>query len=330
LTDNAWTERYLAVVLRQIPERQRADVERELRSSIGDAIDDRAAAGEGRDEAERAVLEGLGDPVRLAAGMTGKPMYLIGPDLFPTYRQLLITLLSVVVPIVGIVMGVLELVNQGTIGDAIITGGGAALNVAVHLAFWFTLVFAIAERVDAAKNATQQATGGPWKLERLPKLPTDRITIGEMAGEIITLLFTIGGLIVVQNLTWTESVTGQVLPLLEPALVNFWLPVLIAVLASLVIFHLVVFAVGRWTMPLAVVHTVLELAFALPVAYLALNGLLVNPAFAAAVGYPPLAEGDGPVMIILAASVAIITAWEIFDGFRRARRSDMAASTGTA
>ncbi len=330
MTDNSFTARYLAAVLRHIPERQRADVERELRSSIGDAIDDRVAAGEDRTEAERAVLEGFGEPSRLAASMTGKPMYLIGPELFPTYRQLLTLLLSVVVPIVGIVLGVLELVNQGTIGEAIVTGGGTALNVAVHLAFWITLVFAVAERVDAARKATEQATGGPWKLDQLPKLPSNRITIGEMAGEVFTLLFTIGGLIVLQNVTWTDSATGQVLPLLEPALVNFWLPALVAVLAALLVFHLVVYMVGHWTMPLAIVHTVLELAFALPIAYLALNGMLVNPAFAAAIGYPPLAEGDGPVMIILAAGVVVVTAWEIFDGFRRARRSEVATLAGTA
>ena len=67
------TEQYLAAALRGIPEKKRADVERELRSSIADAVEDRVANGEDRDAAEKAVLEGLGDPARLAAGMTGTP-----------------------------------------------------------------------------------------------------------------------------------------------------------------------------------------------------------------------------------------------------------------
>ncbi|MBA3852357.1 MAG: hypothetical protein H0X59_08335 [Chloroflexi bacterium] len=38
------TERYLAAALRSIPDAQRADVDRELRSSIADAVEDRVAA----------------------------------------------------------------------------------------------------------------------------------------------------------------------------------------------------------------------------------------------------------------------------------------------
>ena len=61
------------------------------------------SAGEEPAAVEKAVLEGLGDPVRLAAGMDGRPLYLIGPDLIVEYRQLLITLLSIAMPIVGVI-----------------------------------------------------------------------------------------------------------------------------------------------------------------------------------------------------------------------------------
>jgi hypothetical protein len=95
------TERYLAATLRGIPAKQRPDVDRELRSSIADAIEDRVANGEDRAAAETAVLEELGNPTRLAAGMTGRPVYLIGPELFLAYRYILFLLLGIVVPIVG-------------------------------------------------------------------------------------------------------------------------------------------------------------------------------------------------------------------------------------
>ena len=97
------TERYLAAALHGIPQAQRPDVERELRSSIADAVEDRVRGGEDQADAEKAVLEGLGDPARLAAGIAGRPLYLIGPDLFVEYRRLLVLLLSVVLPIVGFV-----------------------------------------------------------------------------------------------------------------------------------------------------------------------------------------------------------------------------------
>ena len=76
------TERYLGAALRGIPESQRTDVEGELRSSITDAVEDRVSAGEDRVAAERAVLEGLGNPARLAAEYAGQPLHLIGPELY--------------------------------------------------------------------------------------------------------------------------------------------------------------------------------------------------------------------------------------------------------
>lgn len=105
----AFTERYLAAALRGIPDKQKPDVERELRSSIADALEDRVASGEERTVAEKAVLEGLGDPTRLAANLAGRQLFLIGPDLFVEYRQLLTTLLAVIVPIVGVIQAVVAL-----------------------------------------------------------------------------------------------------------------------------------------------------------------------------------------------------------------------------
>jgi len=69
---------------------------------------------------------------------------------------------------------------------------------------------------------------------------------------------------------------------------------------------------------------VLEVAFALPIVAFALSGTLINPAFAAEIGWPPLAERDGPVMIVIAIGTTLVTAWEIFDAFRRARRAPRA------
>jgi hypothetical protein len=109
-------------------------------------------------------------------------------------------------------------------------------------------------------------------------------------------------------------------PLLHPSLSDLWLPVLVVVLVALAGFRIVLHLVGRWTMPMAVAHAVMQLAFALPIVYLALNGTLVNPAFADAIGYPPLAEADAPVMLLIAVGTTLVTAWEIFDGFRHAVR----------
>lgn len=99
----SWTERYLDAALKSIPAAKRADVECELRSSIEDGIEERLGAGEDRAAAERAVLQGLGDPSVLASGYTGKPNYLIGPELFPVWRSVVPKILGTAVPIVAFI-----------------------------------------------------------------------------------------------------------------------------------------------------------------------------------------------------------------------------------
>ena len=322
------TERYLAAALRGIPEAQRADVERELRSSIADAIEDRTSAGEEHADAEKAVLEGLGDPTRLAAGITGRPLYLIGPDLFVQYRRLLVMLLSVVMPIVGVVQVAVQVSGGEDWIGAIVAGVAAAWTVGLHIFFWVTMTFAFVERVDAAKDAREEIAKAAdrWTVDRLPALPSGRITAGELVGELVSSFLSIGGILFLTGAAWFTNAAGEVIPVFNPETWGFWMPVLIGVLVLLAVLQVVIFLVGRWTTPLAVVHAVLQLAFALPVIALALTGTLINPAFADALGWPPLADGDGPAMLALAAGTFLVTGWYIYDGFRRARRADAGAA----
>ena len=317
------TERYLAAAMRSIPDAQRKDVERELRSSIADALEDRVSAGEERTVAEKAVLEGLGDPVRLAAGISGRPLYLIGPDLFVEYRQLLVMLLSVVLPIVGIIQVGIALAGGDSYAGAVLAGVGGAWTVGLHIFFWVTITFTLIERVDAMRDARNEITGavGRWTVDRLPALPADRMSASDAVGEVISSALGIGGLLFLSGAVWFTDAAGDPIPLLDPDLWSYLVPALIALLAALGGLQIVVFLMGRWTMPLATANAALQVAFSLPVIALALTGSLINPAFADALGWPPLAEPRGPVMLSLAAGVVLVTAWEIYDGFRRARRA---------
>ncbi len=323
------TERYLAAALRGVPHGQRTDVERELRSSITDAVEDRANAGEDRNGAERAVLDGLGDPTRLAAGIAGRPLHLIGPDLFVEYRQLLVMLLSIVMPIVGIVQAGLAIAGGETFVAALIAGAVGAWTVGVHLFFWITILFAAMERFDAMRDAREgiAAATGAWNVDRLPALPKDRVSASDAVGEVLTSILTIGGILFLNSVAWFTDEAGEVITLFNPDLWSLWLPLLLVLLAAIALVQVVVFLVGRWTITLAIGYTVLEVAFAVPVIVLALSGSLINPAFAEAVGWPALAEGNGPVMISVAVVTAFVTGWEIVDALRRARRADTRAAT---
>lgn len=325
------TERYLAAALRGVPQRQRTDVERELRSSITDAVEDRTNAGEDRDAAERAVLDGLGDPTRLAAGIAGRPLHLIGPDLFVEYRQLLVMLLSIVMPIVGIVQAGLAIAGGDALLGALVAGVVGAWTVGVHLFFWITITFAAMERFDAMREAREgiTAASGTWNVDRLPALPKDRVSASETVGEVLTTVLTIAGILLLNGAAWFTDDAGEVITLFNPDLWSLWMPLLLVLLAAIALVQVAVFLMGRWTIPMAIGYTVLELAFAVPVIVLALSGSLINPAFAEAVGWPPLAEGNGPLMISVAVITAFVTGWEIVDAFRRARRADTRAAAMT-
>jgi hypothetical protein len=316
------TERYLAAALKGTPESQRPDVERELRSSIADALEDRIAGGEDAASAERAVLEGLGDPAHLAAGLAGRPLHLIGPELFMAYRQLLVTLAAISMPIVGVVQAALAINRGEDLVGALIAGVVAAWTVGVHLFFWVTITFAALERVDAMREARDEISGavGRWTVDRLPALPAGRVSAGEMVGEVLTTALTIGGIVFLQSTDWFTDASGAVIGLFHPGLWDGWGPLLVGVLVAIAALQVIVFLAGRWTVTFAVVHALLQLAFAVPVVGLALSGSLINPAFAEALGWPALAEGRGIPMVTLAAGVAGVSAWEILSAFRRARR----------
>jgi len=327
----SWTERYLAAALRSIPEPKRTDVERELRSSIEDAIEERAAAGEDRTAAERTVLEGLGDPSALAGAYTGRPNYLIGPELFPLYRKFLPRLIAVVVPTTFIVMLAVNLAGGGDMQSAISRGISGGITVAIQIAFWATVTFVFLEWAAPARQARSElvAAAGQWTVERLPKVQDARISVREVAGEITSALITIGFLVFSVGLTSTTA-SGVEVPLLDHDFRTVWVPILIALVAMRGLGHLMAYNAGRWTLFLTSANVLAQVLFAVPVVVGALSGAIVNEDFARVIGWPALESGNGVPMIALAVGTTLATGWEIVRIVLRARRSQGVAPLVTA
>ena len=162
------TDRYVTATVRDLDDDQRAEVERELRTTIEDMIDGRLEAGApSRPEAERAVLAELGDPVRLAAGYSGRPLYLIGPRVYPQWRRVMTVLLTTLVPLVTAVNLVVRLfvddVATEGVGPAVVAALWVGFMVAVNVVFWVTVVFALAERGRVATGVELE-----WDPDQLP------------------------------------------------------------------------------------------------------------------------------------------------------------------
>lgn len=316
------TDRYVHAVLRSVPEDRRDDIGRELRASIADMVEARADAGEPEPDAEREVLTELGDPGVLAAQYADRPLHLIGPRYFLTYWRLLLKLLTWIPATVALVVLTVVMIAEQDSAKAIGDGVSAGIQVALHVAFWTTLTFAILERVDIDPGLPG------WTVDSLPEAPQVRdITLVDTVASVVFIGFFIVVLIGQNFRSWVQGPDGDDVAPLDPDLWSGWLPFLIGVLVVNIAVEVWKYRVGRWTWPLAGAMAVVSAAFALPIGWLAWNESLFNPAFVDAVGMSPNVLGyvnDG-----VAAGAVVIVLIEVADVVWKAYRAG-SATRGSA
>lgn len=305
------TERYVAATLRAMPEKQRPEIEAELRASIGDAVDTRVEAGEGKEVAEREVLTDLGDPDRLAASYTGRPPYLIGPEHFFDYRRLVSVLLATVVPIVMAMAAAAHMMEDIDITDVFGKMIGAGMRAAMHIGFWATLVFALIERSDA------KMPPGAWTPDRLPARHGGRVVkLSDTVAALVFRVLAINALILSRTVSPFTPDDGSFVPMFDLMVWDFWFPFLIGVLAVEIGFEVIKYWVGRWTWPLASFNLALSALFAIPAVYLLATDRLFNPEFLAELPRQGL-QLDVVIIVVIVLAVT----WEVVDGFRKANRT---------
>jgi hypothetical protein len=311
---NTLTDRYLAATLRSVPVQRRDEIATELRASIEDMIEDRTGSGEDAMTAEREVLTELGNPDRLAARYADRRLHLLGPTYYLIWWRLLKLLLSFVPALVGTIVTIVAAAEGrgfGAIGPGLV----AAMQVAVQIAFWLTLTFVLIDRL----RPTTDLPG--WTVDQLPAVPTHRdISLAESIAYIGLLLVTIGYLPFQHYRSWVRTTAGDNIPLLDPALWSSWLPALIGVLVLTVAFEIVKYRIGRWSWPLFATKALLNLAFAVPVAWLALSDRLLNPALRGRLSWLADADNRHVLAVVIAVGAAVIAGWDLIDTARRTRR----------
>lgn len=297
------TDSYVYAATRWLPGRTRTEVEAELRERIADTV---AARGE-TPEAEREVLEELGDPLRVAADYTGREPALIGARFFFPWLRLSVVLLCIVGPVVGAIVATVAAFEGEDIGSIITSGLGALVQTSVQVVFWTTVVFAVLDWSGSRLPDTK------WSVERLPKPQQHAGNLGELIAALVFLpLFAV--LIVWQHVR-PPSLDGERLPLADPDLWSWYLPLVLLTLA-LELVHLLWIHRTGWTWPAAWANLALTLAFAVPTIVLLLDGALVNPDLVAHLEWDAGVTQD--VMNAVAAGIALVSLWEAFDGFRNA------------
>jgi len=315
------TDRYVTATVRDLDDDQRAEVERELRTTIEDMIDGRLEAGApSRPEAERAVLAELGDPVRLAAGYSGRPLYLIGPRVYPQWRRVMTVLLTTLVPLVTAVNLVVRLfvddVAADGVGPAVVAALWVGFMVAVNVVFWVTVVFALAERGKVTTGVELE-----WDPDQLPEDDgTGRIGLGETVASV-GFLAAAGLAIVWQQTSSPVTSGGEPVPVLDPSLWSGALPWLLLVLVGQAVVAVLAHRHGRWSRGLAVANIALDLAFAVPVLLLVNTGSLLNPAFVDVLVEGGWADAERDLNLSTAIGVVVVLVWSVVETLRNLRRA---------
>lgn len=310
-------DRYVFTAVRSVPEKQRTDIDRELRASIDDAVDARVEAGEERDAAIDATLRELGDPRRLADQYSDRPQYLLGPELYPIWLRIMKMLYTIVLPIVIVVLAAIQAIVDPNIGRIIGSSIGLTLTVAAHMLFWTTGAFWILERTG---NGREELTDGEWTPKDLPKYEPRSMTIPQVAAEIVWPVILTAAL-VLQQFTFTGE------PVLDPANWSFWWPFLIVLFALKVAYVVWVYRRSAWTRAVTAVNTVIALATSIPVVWLLAEDRFFNPEWIDSLNW---GEIDNPGMWltrIVMLSVIGGAAYDIIDTGLRAERARRGLAT---
>jgi hypothetical protein len=264
-------DRYVAEVGRQLPEKMRPDIEKELRSILEDMLDDRAQSTGKPANEEMAVslLKEYGQPSKVAASYHA-PRYLVGPALYPSYLMLMKIVLGAL-SIAAVVTFAISAVRPGNsltqIGQALgqslsilFNGGLTALGVV-------TLIFAINERYNPSFKFEKEDEWNPRELKPVAK-PASRLKTGDLVASVVfnliaivafNLYFDRIGIYMNTDGVWT------MIPIFSAAL-RHYVPYLTAIWGLEVALHVYVLQAGRWeisTRWLAVAHAAASAALLL-------------------------------------------------------------------
>lgn len=179
-------ERYVQEVGRNLPRRMRADVELELRSLLADSLDENPTTDS--DESIIELLEELGPPAAFAANYLPQ-RYLIGPTLFPFFKNVL----TIVISVIGAIYLILTIVNliSGSypsgfwpLVDWLFSRVWGFGETAVYIFGIIALVFSVLEWFGAGETHEE------WDPQGLPEVKDpDQLKKGELIfGVVATTL----------------------------------------------------------------------------------------------------------------------------------------------
>ncbi|WP_242303051.1 hypothetical protein [Bacillus cereus group sp. BfR-BA-01495] len=323
---------YVEEVAKRLPEKNREDIILELRSTIEDMLPD-----DYNEDDEKRILEKLGSPVSLANGYLDRPMHLIGPRYFDVYT----TLLKMIIPI-AVVIALIAMVAENFLsytGDQAVLnvilqvigkGIGEIFEVALHVFFWLTLVFAILERTDKNKDTEPLTTNlkkwTPDDLKNISYIPKKKaISKFEVFGGLMwTAIW--GTLYFYSNhLVGVYSGTGSGLKFVAPTfnqdvLLQYW-PIVVMIIVFEIAISLYKLVQGQWTKRLAIGNAILQIAGTIVFIIIVVNPHIFTDGFITFVANVFTISPEELKKWLISGGILIYVlsaALNIYDGFRKA------------
>ena len=263
---NSLIDRYVYDVTRRLPENEREEVGKELKSNIFDMLSDNP----GEDEV-KSVLYRLGAPAKLAEQYRQKPRYLISPAYYDEYTRVLklvLPLVGAVVLAIGMIMGAVDAVKTETAGllelaiGVLTKGISMGISAAFQALVWTTVGFVIAERAGAKEADKKPA----WNVDDLPEIPAndnkDKIPLSDSITElVVTIVFSILGILLcmraVPYAIFIVNGDTQVLHVFTDSFLRSCIPAIVVTAMFGIAECVVKMQARRWT-PLAGISTIVH------------------------------------------------------------------------
>lgn len=282
-----YVDRYIYAVTQKLPEKQRSDIEKELRGLIEDMLEERVNGEEITQQHVEEVLLELGNPSELADQYRGYRRYLIGPEMFPSYWMIL----KIVLVAIGIAMTVVFMIDMvmepklevtNVVGDYIIS----IIDTLVQGFVWVTIVFAIIEYsgLNSKKKLGIDTATKSWKPSMLADIP-DPSTKIKKSDSIASLLFTVFfGIIFIFSIElisvyFSSNGSFTRIPIFDAEVVRGYLPFGVGVLALFMMRDILKLVVGKWTVKVGVVSIAANVIWWILALFLFNDQLIWNPTF---------------------------------------------------
>jgi uncharacterized membrane-anchored protein len=256
-------DRYVYAVTKRLPESQREDIEKELKTIIEDMMEEHGEEESVEVRAKKVLLE-LGDPAILSENYRGTKRYLIGPDNYDNY----ITMLKIVFSAIFIGLSVAVIVTnifsfEDTIPKVMIDYISTLLSALFQGFAWVTVSFAIAEYYGV-NEFDKKKEHKEWDLSELPQIPAKKATISrwELLFEVIfSTIFTIVFCFIPEALAaYIPSSEGTtIIPVFNIELLLSYRIFFIIIFILGILSVVLKFISGRWTLKLAITDSVLSI-----------------------------------------------------------------------